>query len=81
MLEFVSINKSILQLENRNVFEEDLFIAGFLSLSFSVNFQYQRTPLHLAAEEGHTETCALLVKSGAAVDAVDEVRGCVIRQL
>ena len=32
---------------------------------------FERTPLHFAAQAGHRDICALLVKHGAAVDAVD----------
>ena len=35
--------------------------------------QDQWTPLHLAACEGHTDTVALLMKSGANVNMKDEV--------
>ena len=35
--------------------------------------QYQRTPLHYAAEQGHTDCVALLVKSKVNVNTKDMV--------
>ena len=53
----------------------------FLVYPFSVNFQDQWTPLHYAAWKGQTETCGLLVKCGAAVDALDKVRDGIMRKV
>ena len=37
-------------------------------------FQNSATPLHVAAEGGHYETCEVLAGKGAKVNAQDEVR-------
>eukprot|EP00966_Prymnesium_polylepis_P239421 5536821-Prymnesium_polylepis.1 len=37
--------------------------------------QYQRTPLHCAAQGGHAEVAQALLAAGANVDAKDRVRG------
>ena len=36
--------------------------------------QYQRTPLHVACVNGHTDTAALLLDRGADIKALDQVR-------
>ena len=36
-------------------------------------FQYQRTALHLAAQEGHSSCVALLLEHGANLEATDDV--------
>ncbi len=40
----------------------------------SNDFQRNKTPAHLAAENGHLPCLELLFKRGARVDAVDNVR-------
>ena len=42
--------------------------------------QSLRTPLHIAAEEGHKETCEVLVAKGAEVNMPDEVRSKILQQ-
>ncbi len=36
--------------------------------------QGELTPLHVAADEGHTEVAALLLDKGADIEAKDDVR-------
>ncbi len=38
-------------------------------------WQYQWTPLHIAAERGKLDVAQLLVQSGANIEAQDKVRG------
>ena len=49
------------------VIQELLIISHF-------NAQVGLTALHWAAMEGHHETCQILIKHGASVDAQDNVR-------
>ena len=50
----------------------------FVTLVFMIISDYfaqdGRTPLHLAAEEGHHEICQRLIEHGARVDAQAKVR-------
>ena len=40
----------------------------------SCSLQYGRTPLHVAAENGHTDVVDILLKHGADVNTQDKVR-------
>ena len=40
----------------------------------SCSLQYDRCPLHLAAEKGHTDIVNILITHGANVDTKDRVR-------
>ena len=42
-------------------------------LHFCINVQNQQTPLHVAAQNGHTSMVESLIKCGADVNAVDKV--------
>ena len=55
-------------------FKNDLTgIKGMLMAGISPNFQDPegRTPLHIAAEEGHKEICTLLIEYGADINIKD----------
>ena len=41
--------------------------------------QFERTPLHLAAEYGHKATCRVLVEIGSDTDVVDNVRCALVQ--
>ena len=43
-----------------------------------ISLQYNYTPLHLAAREGHTAACELLITRGGNVNALDNVSDCVM---
>ena len=40
----------------------------------SCSLQYDTSPLHVAAEKGHTDILNILITHGANVDAKDEVK-------
>ena len=40
----------------------------------SCSLQLKRSPLHVAAEKGHTDIVDILIKHGANVDTMHEVR-------
>ena len=47
-------------------------------ISRDARTKVDRTPLHVAAQEGHLEIVNLLVRNGADIDAKDMVRGSAI---
>ena len=49
-------------------------------ISRDARTKVDRTPLHVAAQEGHLEIVNLLVRNGADIDAKDMVRGLAIVQ-
>ena len=49
-------------------------------ISRDARTKLDRTPLHVAAQEGHLEIVNLLVRNGADIDAKDMVRGLAIVQ-
>ena len=49
-------------------------------ISRDARTKVDRTPLHVAAQEGHIEIVNLLVRNGADIDAKDMVRGLAIVQ-
>ena len=57
-------------------FKDRVYLLTFL-LSLAQSLQ---TPLHIAAEEGHKETCEVLVAKGAEVNMLDEVRSKFLQQ-
>ena len=51
------------------------FAKGLTLCGISLSLEQQlSTPLHVAAREGHNDTCEVLVGKGADVNAYDEVR-------
>ncbi len=40
------------------------------------SLQDETTPLYMAAQNGHAETCRILLDHGASVDLQDNVSGC-----
>ena len=51
-----------------------LYLSVFTILYYNIlSFQVKRTPLHIAANQGHVSVVQCLITSGADVEAVDDV--------
>lgn len=44
-----------------------------LDSTIFIHFQDKKTPLHLSARRGHKDTCTLLIRAHADVNAIDKV--------
>ena len=59
--------------------KKSLICINYSNAFFFFFFFFQRTPMHWAAENGHTETVKVLAKKGADLNAKDkwkEVKNC-----